>query len=337
MEHREEESLEAALREGVISREQYEVLVAKMVRDRLEEISERTHRRVLWIGLVLLGILVLYASVSFLTVGQRLTLVLGALIATAIAAVLFWRDREKFDLSRGLVGLAVVEAMIALFLARHESYVSQDTHLLVLIAVTSFGAFLGIHQNSTWLASPSFFALYIGLLSVGFSFQTEVHVLALGVSVTIALAVAGMVGAWHAGYLLKLRDAYARRRGVLGQLARGHLVLFGLYLPVGILIVLPRAGFVDESVSWLVALPSYLVALIAVLYARWAKDVKLLTTASILLALVTWLFLFASRRVYVWPFAVLVTASVLIFLGVWRGRSFLKPSPVPPAGRSRDQ
>lgn len=331
------ESLESALRDGVITREQYDALVARMGRERSEEISDRTRRRVLWIGLVLLGILVLYVSVSFLTVGQRLALVLGALIATVAGAAFWWRDPDRFDLSRGLVGLAVVEAMIALFLARQESYVSQDEHLAILIAVTSFGALLGIRQSSTWLASPSFFALYVGLVSVGFSYLTEVHVVALAASVTIAVASAAIVAAWHAGYLAGLRDAYERRRRVLGQLARGHLLLFGLYLPVGILIVLPRAGFVDEPFLSFAVLPSYLVALVAVLYARWTQDAKLLTTSSVLLALVTWLFLLASGRVYVWPVAVLVTAAVLIFLGVRRGRSPAGASLPPPGERMRGQ
>jgi hypothetical protein len=74
----------------------------------------------------------------------------------------------------------------------------------------------------------------------------------------------------------------------------------------------------------LVFIPSYLVALATPLYARSTNNEKLLVDATILLALVGWLFVLGSRAA-MWPLAVLVTAAVLIFLGIHR-----RARPVPP-------
>jgi hypothetical protein len=328
------EPLEGALRDGVISREQYDVLAARMRLERREETSERTRRRILWVGLVLLGILVIYLAGSYLiAAAERLVVVSVGLVATAIAAIVFWRDPEKFELSRGLVGLAVVEAAFALVLVRQAGQLPQTELQILLAAVCGFGVLLGIHQNSTWLASPSFFAFYAGFFFVGVPYQTEFQLAVLGLSLTIAAIVPVILWAWHEGQLRSLQDAYVRRQRALGQIARGHLVLFGLYLPFGLLIASPRIGLPYDG-YWLYGLPSFGIALLAILYARWRTDEKLLMDASILLALVSWLFLYLSRSVYTWPLAVFMTAAVLIYLGVRRGRLPVRPT-APAAGDQR--
>lgn len=314
MEEREVESLGAALREGVISQEQYDALVARLQRERAAQVSTEMRRRLLWVGLVLLAILVVFLSASLLTVGQRLVVVVVALFPSVGLAARFWPDPEKFHLSRGLLGLAILEGMVALLLARWERYLGLEPHLAGLVAVTAFGAILGIQQNSTWLASPSFAAFYAGFLTLGYPMGTDFFGTVLGVSIALAVGVVIIAWAWKMEKLVALRDAYERRKTVLGQLARGHFVLFTLYLFPALLFLLGAWNTAQVSLAGLVP---FLVALVGVLYARRMNDWKLLSVSSVLLALLAWLVV-PFTGVFVWPVAVLVTAGVLIYLGVRR-------------------
>ena len=312
------ESLEAALRDGVITQEQYDALVARLGADRETRLSEDLRRRLVGAGLLLLGAFVVFLALTYLSMGQRLALVSAALVATSCLAVMFWRDPAKVDLSRGLLGLGMFEAMLVLLLARWERYLGLEAHVGALVVVAGFGAILGIVQNSTWLASPSFLALYVGLVTAGLPVGSDFLVGVLLFSVVVAAGVVGLVWAWRRGALKGLHDAYVRRQRALGQLARGHLVLFDLYLPIGLsaLLIRPPVGVSMEAYA-VIGLAPFLVALVAVLYARAVRDPKLLTSASLLMVAVAWV---PWARSVVLPVAILVTAGVLIYLGIQRRR-----------------
>ena len=318
MEESETDSLDSALRDGIITREQYDILKARQHAERSEQVSDQVRRRLLWVGLLLLAVLVFFLSIAFLTVGQRLLVTGGGLVATLVGAVLLWRDPNKVHLSRGLLGLSMIETMVVLLLARWEGYLNLEAHLSALIAVTVFGALLGIYKNSTWLASPSFVAFYIGFVTVGLPLTPDLYLAALAVSIGAAVLVVGVVWTWRLGGLIRLRDAYMRRAMVFGQLARGHFLLFNLYLLVGLAVLFSRLQIPYDVIGPVTGLMPFLVALVAVLYARSTNDPKLLTVASVVLALDAWFFVFASGNFYVWPVAVLVTAGILIYLGVRR-------------------
>lgn len=321
------DSLRAALRDGVISREQYDALIARMQTDHAEGVSADVRRRLVAAGLLLLGILAVFLAVAYLTMGQRLALVSIGLGASAALAAYVWRDPSKVDLSRGLLGLAVFEAMLVLLLARWERHIDLEAHVAMLVAVAGFGAGFGIQQNSTWLATPSFVALYVGLVTAGLPVGSDFSIAVLAFSAAFALGVVGLVWAWGRGAMLRAREGYVRRKRVLASLARGHLVLFDIYLFYGLVILLYRLRLATTESLAMAGFPPFLVALVAILYARKTRDPKLLTVGAILLAVVAWIFVPISGTFFVAPVAVLVTAAALIYLGIRRRAGTAEPGP----------
>lgn len=321
MEDRHTDSLKSALRDGVITKEQYEALRIRLQTERAGKAMNLAARRLVWIGLILIGILVVSLSLLYLNLSQRMLFLAPALTATATVSFLFWRDVRRFSLSRGLLGLAIFEATILLVLFREYAGLPPVQVLGFLVPVTLFGTILGLHQNSTWLATPSVFSFYVGFFWSGLwtvvSFD-QLLIAVLLISVSIAAGITLMVWGWRTGRLRRLREEYLRRETSLGQLARGHLILFVVFLVLALSVTLPRTGMGFELASLLAGLVPFMVALTVVIYARRTDDAKLLNVATLLLALVAWLFVPFSRNLLVWPLAVLLTAAVLIYLGVRR-------------------
>jgi MFS family permease len=311
----ERNALKASLEAGVINREQYDAIVARIESERTEGLSRDVRRRLLGAGLLLLAVLVAFIAVAYLSMGQRLALGSVSLAALSGLAAMTWRDPSKIDLSRGLLGVAVFDAIVVLLLARWERYLYLESHVAALVAVTAFGAVLGIRENSTWLASSSFAALYVGLVTAGIPYGWDATAWILAFAVGFAVGVVVLVWAWSLGALPFLRNRYVRRRKVLSQLARGHLVLFDIYLFYGIVVWQTRFGFTSATDFAFTGVVPFLVALAAVLYARNTRDTKLLNVATILIAVIAWMVVPVSGGFFVWPAAILVTAGALIYLG----------------------
>jgi len=336
---RDRNALEAAVRDGLITHDQYEALRSRLEAEKAHREAETVGRKAMWVGLVLLAIVGAFLAFVFLDLGQRIVLLGVAVAITAGISAWLLRDPGKTTLSRGLLGLTIFEASLLLLLATQDGRIPLEWSVAILATATSFGLILGIYEDSAWLASPSVASLYLYLYFSGVMFGYDFWVPLLIVSVAIALGVVGLTAAWHAGRLVRLRQAYLRRRASLGQLARAHLVLFDLYLAAVLPFVVFRSVPSDTVTFSLLGLVPFLVALVAVLYVRWSSDPKLMTVSSFLLVAVAWIFVFVSGRFYGWPFylwptAVIVTAAVLIYLGVRRQRATAPSARAPIAPRT---
>ena len=333
--------MDSALREGLITQEQYHALRVRMAAAVVREETEAVGRRVLWIGLLLLAIFVASLTLLVLDRTERIVVVSGALTASFFLAIAFWRDARKVTLSRGMLGLTVFSTMVLLLLLL-SSGLTEEMFLSLLVPLTIAGTVLGIQQNSTWLASPSAASFYIGFIFSNISSRYSLIREALVASVLIAIAVAILLVSWRNGRLPLLRDAYRRREVSIGQLARGHFALFVLFLPFALIDFLSRIGIYESGVVASAGLVPFLVAFAGVLYARSTRDRKLLTVSSLIVPAVAWLFLPFSRfPAVLWPVALLVTAAVLIYLGITTrqpdrpGGRTLRDPPLPAARETK--
>lgn len=311
-------SLEEALRDGLITKDQYEALRERFEARHARQATSRISRRLTWTGLVLVGLFVLFYAAFFLDEAARIALTTGVLAVTAVLAAALWKDPERVHLSRGLLGLAVLEGVALLLLLRLTGDLPLGPYLVGLILTTLAGTGFGIRENSTWLASPSAAAFYVGIVPAGLPLDRTFIEAVFAVSVALAVLVALLVAAWETGRLHDLRAAYLRRRESVSQLARGHLVLFVLYTILALIVLEPFG--IRGAASDAVGTVPFLLALAALLYARYTGDEKLLTVSSLLLAGVAWAFLWVTHRFLLfWPAGVLVTAAVLIYLGASLG------------------
>jgi hypothetical protein len=320
------DSLEAAYREGEISEDQYEALKARLVRKRAQKATRLAARRLLWTGLILVAILVIWVALTLLDQTERIA-VLGAGLGTTLAfTLLLWRQPDRLTLSRGLLGLTIFQFTVLLLLLQGFESVPHAALLPALIVVTVLGAVLGIRENSTWLATPSVLSFYIGFIGLGIAFvsfnalvETSVYV-----SVVIAAVVAVLLGAWRLGQLQRVHTWYLRSEAALGQLGRGHFVLFTHFMFFALTVVEPFGGGYLFGPSRLVPiLVPFGIALAGLLYAWKTENGKLLTVASLLILALAWFLLPFSGVLALWPIAVSVTAAVLIYLGL---RSRLRSS-----------
>lgn len=337
MEDSDVDSLEAAFREGEISEDQYEALKARLARGRARQATGLAARRLLWTGLILVAILVIYTAFFFLDNLQRIA-VLGAGLGGAVAfAALLWRRPERFVLSRGLLGLSIFLFAVLLILLQSVQGAPGLVLLAALTTVTALGAILGVRENSTWLATPSVVSFYVGFMGLGIallSFYAFVEAVFVA-SIVIAALIVGVLWAWGRGRLRGAREWYRRREATLGQLGRGHFVLFTLFVFFA-LVALPQlgGGLLFVGGFFLATLIPFGLALAGLLYAWRTANGKLLTVASLLILVLGWFFVPFSGITF-WPIALAVTAAVLIYLGLrsrWRTPSG-QPSAEPPEGR----
>ena len=313
------DSLEAAYREGEISEDQYEALKARLVRKRAQKATRLAARRLLWTGLILVAILVIWVALTLLDQTQQIA-VLGAGLGTTLAfTLLLWRQPDRFTLSRGLLGLTIFQFAVLLLLLQDFQSVPRVALLPALIVVTVFGAVLGIRENSTWLATPSVLSFYIGFIGLGFvfvSFNALIET-SLVVSAAIAAFVTVLLGAWRLGQLQRVHTWYLHSEAALGQLGRGHFVLFTLFVFFGLAVLEPFGGGYFFGPPRLVPiLAPFGIALAGLLYAWKTANGKLLTVASLLILVLAWFLIPFSGGLVLWPIAVSVTAAVLIYLGL---------------------
>ncbi|MFQ6013231.1 MAG: hypothetical protein ACE5LS_06270 [Thermoplasmata archaeon] len=319
MEEEGPEALEAALREGIISEDQYEALKARLARERTRETTGLAARRLLWTGLVLVASLVIYVTTVFLDYQQRIAILGVGLGITFGLALWLWRQPGRFTLSRGLLGLAIFQFAILLLLLQAFQSIPGSALLVALTIVTILGASLGIRENSTWLATPSVVSFYIGFLGgpggALVSFDTLLET-TLIVSLVIAVLVAVLLWAWRRGQLRSAHAWYLRREAALGQLGRGHFVLFTVFVFLVLVVLAPsgRRFFFDQAPVTASLIP-FGIALAGLLYAWRTENTQLLAVASFLILLLTRL-LVPFSGVTLWPIAVSVTAALLIYLGL---------------------
>ena len=291
------DSLEAAFREGEISEDQYEALKARLARERAQKATGLAARRLLWTGLILVAILVIYVALVFLDQPQRIA-VLGAGLGTTLAfAFLLWRQPDRFTLSRGLLGLTIFQFTVLLLLLQGFQSVPHSALLAALTVVTVLGAVLGIRENSTWLATPSVLSFYIGFIGLGIafgvgiafvSFNAFIEIL-LVVSLVITALVTGLLWAWRLGRLRRMRTWYLRSEAALGQLGRAHFVLFTLFVFLALAVLPPfGGGFFFGPPRFLPILVPFGIALAGLLYAWKTENGKLLTVASLLILVLAW-------------------------------------------------